>query len=158
MDDARGFGRDQSFEGDGGEQVGLRELAFDQRSPDVQDRLALVDDGAFGDGEDVAGEAEIGEVIPEAGGCVAEVGQAPKVGDFVRFEAEVQQVVEGPVEPGGEHEIAIARQPPDGEFEGPDLFVFPGREVARGHGEFVEVGQKGVQVISSCPVSGPGRA
>ena len=43
------------------------------------------------------------------------------------------------VQAGGEHEIAVARQPPDREFEGSGLFVFPGREVPGCHGEFVEI-------------------
>ena len=42
MRDARGFGRDQGFESDGGEQIGLRDLALDQRRADVHHRLARV--------------------------------------------------------------------------------------------------------------------
>ena len=55
---------------------------------------------------------------------------------------------------GGKNEIAIPRQAPDGELEGPDVVLLARGEVARGHGEFVEIGEKAVQAItSSSPAS-----
>ena len=101
MDDARGFGGDQGFERDGGEQIGLRDLTFDQRSADVHHGLPLVEHGAFGDGENVAGEAEVREVVPESrrARCGSLRGSA-QILDFFGVETRLQQVVDGAMQSG----------------------------------------------------------
>src|ERR1700735_2642171 len=86
MDDAGGFGRDQSFECDGREEIGLRDLALDQRGANVHHRLPGIEHGTLGDRENVSGETETGEIVPEARGSVAEVLEAAQIRDFVGLE------------------------------------------------------------------------
>ena len=143
--DTGGFGGYERLEGDGGQQKRFGDLAFNEGCLDIQNRLTFVKYGAFGDGEQVAGKAEVGEIVPESGGGVAEVGEVPEICNFVGSKAEVQKVVDGMVEPGDHDKIAVAGEAPDGEFERSGVTLFAGGEVARRHGEFVEIGEEAVQ-------------
>ena len=49
------------------------------------------------------------------------------------------------MESGDYDEIAVSRQPPNGQFKCADLMLFPGSEITRSHGQFIEVGKEGVQ-------------
>ncbi len=69
-------------------------------------------------------------------------GMPAQVGDLLRCNAEVEQIVDGLREPGGQNEIAIVRQAPHGEFEGRAVVRFPGLEIAGSHGELVKIGDK----------------
>src|SRR5579863_7618301 len=62
VDDAGGFGRDQSFKRDRGQQERFRNLALDQRRADVHYRLPGIKDSAFRNGENISGEAERSQV------------------------------------------------------------------------------------------------
>jgi hypothetical protein len=59
---------------------------------------------------------------------------------------------------GNQHEIPVSRQPPNAEFKGPDIVLPAGAEVAGGHGQLVQIGEKTVQFISSFQASAPERA
>jgi hypothetical protein len=50
---------------------------------------------------------------------------------------------------GEEDEFAVPRQAPDGELEGSDIVLAARGEVTRGHRQFVEVGEKAVQAVTS---------
>src|ERR1035441_8045507 len=141
---ARGFGGDQGLEGDGAQQVGFRDLGFDDGGADGERGFAGEQDGAFGDGEEVAGEAELAEVVEEGGAHLGELGEGAQVGDFLGRKAHVEQVVDDLRDAGDDDVIAIGRQAPDGEFERGLLAGLTGLEVARRHGEFVEIGEKAV--------------
>ena len=91
---ARGFGRDQGLEGDGGQQVGFRDLGFDDGGADGEHGFAGEEQGAFGDGEEIAGEAEVAQVVEEGGAHLGELREAAEVVDFLGGEAEVEQVVD----------------------------------------------------------------
>ena len=148
VDAARGFGGDQGLEGDGGEQVGFRNLRFDDGRADGEHGLAGEEQGAFGDGEEVAGEAEVAEVIEEGRADAGELREAAEVVDFVGGEAEVEEVVDDLGDAGGDDVIAVRGEAADGEFEGGLLGGLAGLEVAGGHGELVEVGEKAVHCVS----------
>ena len=62
---ARGFGGDQGLEGDGGEEISFRNLGFDDGGAYGEDGFAGEEKGAFGGGEEVAGETEIAQVVEE---------------------------------------------------------------------------------------------
>ena len=61
--DAGGLGGDQGLEVDDVEEGGFEELGLEDRAGDADERLVGEDDGAFGDGVDVAGELQLGEII-----------------------------------------------------------------------------------------------
>ena len=65
FDDAGGLGGDEGLEADVGQQERFRNLRFDQGRADDEDRLAGKQRRAFGNGEDIAGEAEGAQVVEE---------------------------------------------------------------------------------------------
>ena len=115
---ARGFGRDQGLEGDGRQQVRFGNLGFDDGGADGERGLAGEEQGAFGDGEEIAGEAEVAQVIEEGGAHVGELGEAAKVVDFLGGEVEVEEVVYDLGNAGDDCVIAVGGQAAEGEFEG----------------------------------------
>ena len=159
MDNARGLGGDQGFESDGGEQIGLRNLAFDQRRADVHHRLAFVEHRAFGNREDIPGEAEIGEIIPEVRRDAAEVlesraGTRSRPRSKLRFSrystARCRPAARTKSRSRGNRRMA--------EFESPDVVLLAGGKITRGHGQLVQIGEKTVQAISSLQAWAPDRA
>src|ERR1035438_433712 len=143
------FSGDQGFEGQSGKQVSFRDLALDQRRADVHHGLARIKHGAFGDGENVSGEAEGGEIIPEAHGSVPEVFEPLKIRDFVGFETEVQQVIDRAMKTGGHYKVAIPRQMADRELERTNVVLFARGEVSCRHGQLIEICKKAVQAVTS---------
>ena len=104
---ARRLGGDGGLETDHRQQVCFRDLRFDYRGAHGHERLAGEYRSAFGDREHVAGEAQSGQHVEERIARVFELRNAAQVGDFLRRDAEVQQVVDGLREPGRQNEIAI---------------------------------------------------
>ncbi len=147
-DAARGFGGDQRGESDGRKQVGFGDLGFDDGRAEGEHRLAGEERRAFRDGEQIAGEAEGVQVVEELGRRVAELRQAAEVGDFFIRELQVQQIIDGLRQPGGDDEVAVRGQAADGELERRDLIGFAGLEISRRHGELVEIGEKGVHIVA----------
>ena len=141
---ARRLGRDERLEGHRREHVGFRDLRLDDGRADGEDRLAGKHRGAFGDGEEIAGEAEAAQVIEEGRRYQAERIEAAKVIDLFGGETQVEQVIDHLREAGGEDEIAMRRETADGVFEDGFLGDLAGFEVAGGHGELVEIGEESV--------------
>jgi len=81
MHDTRRFGGDARLVVEGEQQVGLNQLAVNQRRAHGQERLVREDGRAFRHGADVATEAEVGEVVEKFGG---EDAFAAQEGDVVR--------------------------------------------------------------------------
>ena len=134
---ARGFGGDQGLEGDGGEQIGFRNLGFDDGGANGEDRFAGEENGAFGGGEEVAGETEIAQVVEEGRADAGELREAAEVVDLLGGEAEVEEVVDNLGDAGDDDIIAVRGQAAEGEFEGGFLGDLAGLEVSGGHGELV---------------------
>ncbi len=67
---------------------------------------------------------------------------APESGviNFFLFEPEMRQVIESLFEPGGDQKVASLREPADGELERSNITGLARREIARRHGELVQVG------------------
>ena len=72
---ARRFGGDQGLERERGEQIGFRDLRFDDGRAHGHHRLAGEQRRAFGDRENIAREAEAAQIIEEAGGGLAKAGR-----------------------------------------------------------------------------------
>ena len=71
-----------------------------------------------------------------------ELRKRAQILDLLRGEAEIQQIFDRLRQSGRQNEIAIVRQAPDEQFEGGALAGLAGLEIARRHGELVEVGEK----------------
>ena len=80
--DARGLAGDHRLVAQRREQIGLHDLRFDDRRGDAHQRLAGKHQRAFGHGPNVAGEAEVREVVEKFAADVAEDGMLPQIGDF----------------------------------------------------------------------------
>ncbi len=133
------FAGDHGLVAHSGEDVGLHDLAFDDRSHDAEHRFAREDQGAFGHSPDVASETEGREVIEEFVANVAKYRVATKVIDLFRREMDVFEEFEGLFEAGGDKIVAMGRKVADEQFES-GAGVKAGLQIARSHGEFVEVG------------------
>ncbi len=141
---ARGFRRDHRLKADRRDQIGLDDLGFDNRRADGEDRLATEHWRAFRYGEDIAGEAELFQQLPEPGGRELELRERAKVGDLLGAEAEIQQVVHRLRESGGEEIVAVGGQAADEEFERRDLTGLSGGGESCRHGQFVKIGEERV--------------
>ena len=138
----RRLGRDGGLEPDHRQQVRLRNLRFNHGSADRQKWLTGKYRRALRHREQVAGEAQFSQHLEKCGARVAELRNAAEVRNFLRQNAEVEQVFHCLRQPRSQDEIAIIRQPPHGEFEGRAILSFPGLEVAGGHGELVKIGNE----------------
>src|SRR5690349_14974279 len=138
----RRLGRDRRLETDHRQQIGLRDLRLNDGRAYCHKRLAREYRGAFGYREHVAGEAQSSQHLEKLATRILELRDAPQVGDFLRGDLEVEKVVDGLRESGGQNEITIVRQPPHGEFEGRAILRFPGLEIAGSHGELIKIGGK----------------
>jgi len=117
----------------------LDELGLDEVGVDAQEGELGEDDSALGDGPDVALEAEGREVVEE--GAVEHL-EGVEVGEVLLREAEGLQGGEEGLEAGGDGVaaapgLAAVEDVEDGAAQGAVA------EVALGHREFVEVGEKG---------------
>ena len=131
---ARGLAGDEGLESERGQQVGLRNLRFDDGRAHHHHRLTGEQRRTFRHGENIARETEAAQIVEEAGGGAGEGGQGAEVVDFLSAEVEVQQVVDGLCEAGGNDVIAICGEAADGQFEGSLLIDLAGVVVAGGHG------------------------
>src|ERR1019366_2384130 len=146
---AGSFRCDQGLESDGRQKIRFRDLPFDYGSADVEHGLTCVEHRSFGHGEHIAREAERGEGIPEALRSFAKALKAAQVGDLVWLEAEIQQVIDCPMDAGEQHEVPVARQTANRKLERPNVGLTARGKITRGHREFVEIREKAVQAVTS---------
>ena len=71
-----------------------------------------------------------------------ELRKAAQVVHLLAREAQIQQILHRLLQPGGDNEIARARQPAEEQLEATDLAGFAGFEIAGGHGELIEVSEQ----------------
>src|SRR5215469_7434658 len=147
MNNARRLGRDQRLKRDAGKQIRLRYLALDQRRTNIENGLPFIKYRTLRNGENIAREPESSQVIPELLRGIREVRKAAQVVNLIRLESQVEQVFDRPVKASHHHEFPVARQSADGELENSDLRLLTGGEVARCHGELIEIGQEAVHLF-----------
>ena len=121
------------------EEERLDDLRLDQRRAHPHERLTGEGHGALGNRVHVAGEEKPGQVLPEAGGCPGEHGQAAEVVDAPAVEAHREQELDGLREAGRDQEAPVLRQLAHEELERADRRGETGVEIGRAHGELVEV-------------------
>ncbi len=69
-------------------------------------------------------------------------GKPAQIVDLLGGEAQIQQILDRLGQSGRENEIAIVRQLADEQLEGGALAGLAGLEIARRHGELVEIGEE----------------
>ena len=84
LHDAGRFGGDQRLKADGGEQVGFRDLRFDQRRANRQEGFIGENGRAFSHGENVAGETELAQGVEETARKRAGIGAVREGNRFLR--------------------------------------------------------------------------
>ena len=136
---ARGLAGDERLMVDRREEERLDDLCLDQRRTHPHERLTGEGHGALGNRVHVAGEAKPGQVLPKAGGCPGEHGQAAEVVDAPAVEAHREQELDGLREAGRDQEAPVLRQLAHEELERADRRGETGVEIGRAHGELVEV-------------------
>src|SRR3990172_2587731 len=134
-DRADSLAREERLEVNEVENGRLDDLGLDDRGGDLDEWLALGNHGAFGNGADLAREAEAPQEIEEIGVEAAEGGEVPDGGPG---DAEVAEIVQDVLEAGGDQEGALLRQLPREEAERGEA-VHPLPEVRRGHRDLVEI-------------------
>ncbi len=124
-----------------GEETGLNELGFGDRSSDAEHGFAGKEDRAFRESPNIAGEAELREIVEEVGSDVAKDRQSADVGDFVPGKVDVFEEVQSLFETSGDEIVAMRWQVTDEQFES-GAAVNAILDIAGRHGEFIEVGEK----------------
>ena len=145
IDDARRLGRDERLEADDREQHRLGQLGLEQRAADPDERLVREHDRPFRDGVDVAREAEGLQAVEEGGlEQRAAVGgpQRRQVGQVLRRVAQRVEDLDGVGQPGGDRVAALERASAEGQVEDRLTVGDPGLDVAGGHRQLVEVGER----------------
>ena len=139
--DAVGLGGDEGLVVQGQQDVGFHKLGLDGGGPDGEDGLPGEDGGALGHGPDVAGKAEVLQILQEFRG---EAPLAPEVFDVLLVKAEVLDVVDDLGKPGGDGEAAPVGDAAEEHVKVAHPVLQAGLEVAVAHGQLVEVEQHGV--------------
>ena len=144
-DDAVGLGGDEALVVDGQQQEGLQQLGLDGGGPDGEDGLVGEHRGSFGDGVDVAGEAEVCQVVQKS---LVEHVPAAEVLDVLRLKVEVLDILDDLLQPGGDGIAALVGHAAEVQVKVGDPVLVAGLEIAIAHGELVEVAQHGhVQLL-----------
>ena len=134
-DDAVGLGGDEGLVVQGEQQEGLDKLGLDGRGSYGEDGLPREDGGALRHGPDVAGEAEVPQVVQK---LLAEAALAPQEFDVLLGEAEILDIVDDLLQPRGDGEAAPVGHAAEEHVEIADLVGVPlGLEV-------VEVAEQGI--------------
>src|SRR5713226_3874360 len=105
----RGLAGDKRLEMKYGEEAGLDELGFGDRSRDTKQGFAGKEDRALGDGPNVAPEAELREIVEEVRTDMAEHRQSADISDFFAREADIFEEVQSLFEACGDEIVAMAR-------------------------------------------------
>src|SRR5258708_40310757 len=90
-----------------GEEVGCNELGFGDRSSEAEHGFAGKEDRALREGPNIAGEAELREIVEEVGVDMAKKRQSADVGDFVPGEADVFEEGESLFETSSDEIVAM---------------------------------------------------
>ncbi len=150
---ARRFTGDHGLKIDCGQQKRLHNLRFDNGRGDAQDRFARGKYGAFRHRPHIAGKMELREVVEKIAARVSEHRQFPRIRDFLVRKSDVFQKIERLIEAGGSQIVSSRRERTHEQFKR-GSGVETCFEVARRHGQLVQVGQKtGILGAGSHPMS-----
>ncbi len=139
------LGRDQGLEIDDIEQRRFQDLALDDGAGHPYQRFVGENQRAFGDGVDIAGEAQVAEIIDEAEieeGLSIVAGQGGQVGQFVFVEVKILEIIDDIGQSAGNAETAVEGILPEEEMEDRLAFVDLVFPIAVGHCQLVKVGEE----------------
>ncbi len=143
-DDAGGLAGNQGLKIDRRQQKGFHDLRFDGGPGHAQDGLAGEKYRALGHRPGLARKPEAREIVKKVAGHGAEDRKLSQILDILIRKIHVLQKVQGLIEARSHQIIPARRHVAHEEFKREPVLV-PGRVVARGHGQFIQVGlQAGV--------------
>ena len=132
---------------DGQQREGLDELGLDGRGAHHHQRLTGKHGGTLGNGVDIAGEAEVPQIVQK---LLAEQIAAAEIGDVLFAEMQVFDVVDQLLQTGGDGEAALIGHLAEEHIEIGDAVLVSVAEVSVAHGQLVKVAQHGhVQLFGS---------
>ena len=139
-DDAVGLGGDEALVVDGQQQIGLQQLGLDGGGPHGEDGLVGEDGGALRHGEDVAGEAEVGQIGQK---FLVKHLPAPEILDVLRLEVEVLDVLNDLLQARGNGVAALVGDTAEEEVKVGDAILIAGLKISVAHGQLIEIAQHG---------------
>jgi hypothetical protein len=144
---------DHGLKIDCGQQESLDNLRFDNGRGDAQDRFTGKKHSAFRHRPHISGKMKLGEIIEKIRAGMNEHRKFPRISDFFIGKSHVFQKIEPLCEARGDQVVSSRRERTYEQFKcGPS--VETGFEVARRHGQFVQVGQEaGILGAGSHPMS-----
>ena len=119
--------------------AGLHELRLRDRGDDADHGLVGEKHRSLGEGVQIAGEAQSGEMIEESSG---KSSRPIKVGNLLFRKTQVLQEGQQGLQPGGDEESPAGRKIPYSEFEGSRL-IHAFAQIGFQHRKLVEIGQEG---------------
>ena len=132
---------------DGQQRERLDKLGLDGRGAHHHQRLLGEHRRALRDSVDIAGEAEVPEIVQK---FLAEQVPAPQIGDVLLREVQVFDVVDELLQPRRDGKAAAVRHLAEEHVEIDDAVLVPSLEIPVAHGQFVEVTEHGhVQLFLS---------
>src|ERR1700678_558683 len=133
---ARGFAGDHGLVTQGGEKIGLHDLAFDDGGDDTQHGLTGKYQGALRHGPNVAGKPEGGEVIVKLVANISKDGMMAEIVNFLGVEADIFKKFQALFEARRDQIISVWRQMADEELKR-GASIKAGLQIAGRHGELV---------------------
>src|SRR5258706_10912397 len=150
---ARRFTGDHGLKIDCGQQKRLDNLRFDNGRGDAQDRFARKKYGAFRHRPHIARKMELREIAEKIAARVSEDRKFSRISDFLAGKSHVFQRIESLIEPGGDQIVSSRGKGTHEQFKR-GTGVESCSEVARRHGQLVQVAQKsGILGAGSHPMS-----
>ena len=122
------------------QQVRLHELCLNGRGAHRDQWLTREHGRALRHGPDIAGEAEVFQIVEK---CLAEQLPAAQIGNVLVGEVQVLDVVDDLLETGGDGVAAVIRYAAEEHVKVADALAQSGLEVPVAHGELIEVAQHG---------------
>ena len=146
-DDTVGLGGDQTLMVDGQQGERLDQLRLDGRGADHHQRLLGEHGRTLRNGVDIAGEAEVPQIVQE---FLAEQVSPAEIGDVLLGEVQVLDVVDQLLQTCRDGEAAAIGHLAEKHVEIGDALLAAGLKVAVAHGQLIEVTEHGhVQLFLS---------
>ena len=134
------FGSDHALKVEATHQIGLQELGFNNGSGHLQNGLIAEKDRTFGQGMDVATEAEIFQVVKKSAVDGFEEVQLLEILQGRFRKADVLDEMKSLLETCSHEKTSGLRKPPCEELKSASIRHATGFKVSRGHGQFIQIG------------------
>jgi len=138
--DAAGLRGDQALVVDLQQQIRLHELRLDGGRAHRDERLAREHGRALRHGPDVAGEAEVFQIVQK---CLAEQLPAAQIGNVLVGEVQVLDVVDDLLETGGDGVAAVVRHAAEEHIKIRDAVLHAVLKITVAHRQLIEIAEHG---------------